>query len=194
MALADVGQGQVGLHAEIGHRALSGGIGGDVPVQELADALQGLQADAGVGLARVQNGHQHDGPGLLLRQRLAHGAGVGADDVPLEGLGLLRGNDIAHVLPKASGHAIDSPVLRQKAVNEPPVGPDVLAELRGEDQLGVIADHRHELLQGVLAVGETDLLDAGRILIQKRIHKGKLPFLFHACLLPGRRLFLRFYK
>lgn len=101
-------------------------------LRKLADALQGLQADAGVGLARVQNGHQHDGPGLLLRQRLAHGAGVGADDVPLEGLGLLRGDDIAHVLAKASGHAIDGPVLRQKAVNEPPGWARMFSQNSGE--------------------------------------------------------------
>ena len=149
----------MGLHAQIAHRALAGGEGDQVQVQHLADQVQGADADAGVALARIQDGHQHHRPGLLPVQGLAHGAGVGADDVLLKGGGVLGGDGIAHVLPKAGGHAIDDPALLQEFIQQGVVGVHRVDHLLGELQLGAELHHGDELVQGDHAVGEGDGLD-----------------------------------
>ena len=160
LSFSNVGHNQVGLHPQIAHGALAGGKGDQVLVQHLPDQLQGGQPDTGVALARVEDGHEHDRPGLNPVQRLAHRYRVGTDDVFLERSGVLGGDGVADVFTKAGGNAVNNAALLQKFVQQPAVGLDGLLHLIREFQLGTKLGYGDKFLQGGLAVGERDAGDA----------------------------------
>ena len=168
----------MGLHAQIAHRPLAGGKGNQILIEHLPDQIQRLIADARVPFPRVQNGHQHDRPGLFPGQRLSHGAGVRADDVLLQGGGVFGGDGVADIFTKAGCHPVDDPALLQKLIQKLAVGPDGLLQFGGKFNLRAVLGHCDKLLQRQHAVGDAHGRN-GAGLFDREIHDLALPFLFH---------------
>ena len=81
LSLADVGHGEVSLHAQIADGAFARRPRIDIQIQHLPDQIQRFNADAGMPLSVVQDGHQHHGARLLAVERLADRNGMCAHNI-----------------------------------------------------------------------------------------------------------------
>ena len=117
-------------HQQQGHvrqgRQVAGGadaaLAGDhrqhAAVEALGQELDGLGPDPGMGLQQAVDAGGHQGPGLLLGQRLAHAGGLAADQVQLQ-LGQLPGrDDHGGELAEAGVDAVDRPALVQDPLDD----------------------------------------------------------------------------
>ena len=109
--------GQGGQVAAGAHAALARHHGHDVAVQAFRQQVDGLGPDAAMALQEAVDAGGHEGAGLVLRQGLTHTGGMAADQVELEQLELVRGNDHRGELAEARVDAIDRAALGHDAVH-----------------------------------------------------------------------------
>ena len=106
------------LGREITDRAVARRERRDVVVQQPGDLLQQFEADAGITLAEADQHHQERGSNNFTRQRFADRDGMGAHDISLKLLGVVRADDACRICAKARGHTINKPVLAQKKIDQ----------------------------------------------------------------------------
>jgi hypothetical protein len=89
----------------------------DAPVQKLEEEVDHLRPYAGVALGEDVGAQEGDGAGLGAGERAADAAGVAADEVQLELLQAVGGDDRLGEAAKAGGEPVDHAVLADRAVH-----------------------------------------------------------------------------
>ena len=115
LTLADHGHHHVGQGAQVAagtHRALFGNYRMYALVQHLNHRLHGGQPDTGEALGQGVDPQKHNRPGHILREGVAHAAGIGHDQVVLQLVQVLLRDGHVDKLAKAGAEPVDHFVLR----------------------------------------------------------------------------------
>ncbi|BCF98930.1 hypothetical protein PPGU19_034990 [Paraburkholderia sp. PGU19] len=108
--------------------------------------LQQFEAYAGITFAEADQHHQERSADNFARQRFADRDGMGAHDISLKLLGVVRADDASRICAKARRHTIDQPVLAQKKIDQAARIQHAFAIDGGELYLCAMSGYGNELL------------------------------------------------
>ena len=150
LALAQHDQHNVAQRSQVAAGAqgtLLGDHGMDTLVEHIQHGLDGAEANAGMTLAQGIAAQQHGSTDHLLGQRFTHAAGMGNDQIPLEGSGQLLGDVDLGEFTEAGGQTVDHSLLLQLLVNIFSGLVDGGFGFRGHFDFLAAAGNRNDLLQ-----------------------------------------------
>ena len=117
-------------------------------IEHIDHGLDGAQADAGVALAQRIAPQQHHRPADLLAEGFTHGAAVADDQIALQLLGLVGGDEHIAEFAETSGQAVNHSAALQLLVHISPGLVDLGLGLLGQFHLFPMAGHLDHIFDG----------------------------------------------